>query len=104
MGDMLFEFAYIGGTAILPGYFSGLARDYSAWLSVNFGIIWVFTLICADSDLQALWFASKIGKRLSYGLLCTVTWAFVIMFLVGISAAYDAASYYDMVLISIGLS
>ncbi|KAF1954524.1 hypothetical protein CC80DRAFT_536706 [Byssothecium circinans] len=99
--DAIYFFSYDLGTWDLTYQPGIIVADYAIWLSINFGIVWVFTLVCADSDLHILWFNSSLGRRLSQGFSCIAAWTIPIVLLIGASVAYVIQMYTNPSLICV---
>jgi hypothetical protein len=91
--DFLYLFPYADAGHNLVARICRLAVVYSVWFMINFSIVWLLTLLCADVDLQNFWSLSALGKLLSKEPLCSIAWIFLLIALVSISASYDYLTY-----------
>jgi hypothetical protein len=86
--DFLYVFPYTDAGHDLVAWIRRLAVVYSVWFMINFSIVWLLTLLCADVDLQNFWSSSALGKWLSNEPLCSIGWIFLLTALVSISASW----------------
>ena len=89
--DMLFVFPGLGGTVLLS-YGTSVGEiiiGYGIWMAIDFGLMWIATLIFLDADLNRWWTSTRVGRFLSKPRASYVGWASVIIVVVGASATYD---------------
>jgi hypothetical protein len=89
--DILYTFPGPGdGTHDLLNGFAFIFQFYLAWGGINIGILWLLILVCADNDLQSIWYQWAPGHFYSE-LFCFS----ILALLLGFSVGWDVEQYFQ---------